>query len=336
MGIFNNFHKKEKPVFTGIARGVGGFGFGGGGGGPTGPTVTSGGTIITDGSYTYHVFTTDDTFENSQSRDITFLLVGGGGGTGGEPPNGGYTGGGGSGGVAYAPSWPIAPGSYPVVVGPGGQSTFRNLADPTTRGSDTTFEGVTALGGGVGFIDAFSPEPQPFTPLISGGSGGGNGDDSVDGAGTGLQPAQPNHGGLVTNYGSPGNNPPSGNGPGDGSRGGAGGGAGGGGPITTDRIPGNDGQPFPVFPAPVLAPAIPAPLRSGWTSEVGPTGIFGGGGAGNNGPGSYASGGTGGGGDSRLSGYDYTGGGAGGGHPDNMPSPLPQGGKGIVIIRYLT
>ena len=29
MGIFNEFFKKEKPVFTGIARGLGGFGFGG-------------------------------------------------------------------------------------------------------------------------------------------------------------------------------------------------------------------------------------------------------------------------------------------------------------------
>ena len=28
MGIFNEFNKKEKPVFTGITRGVGGFGFG--------------------------------------------------------------------------------------------------------------------------------------------------------------------------------------------------------------------------------------------------------------------------------------------------------------------
>ena len=30
MSIFNEFFKKEKPVFTGITRGVGGFGFGGG------------------------------------------------------------------------------------------------------------------------------------------------------------------------------------------------------------------------------------------------------------------------------------------------------------------
>ena len=31
MGIFNEFFKKEKPFFTGIARGFG-FGFGAGGG----------------------------------------------------------------------------------------------------------------------------------------------------------------------------------------------------------------------------------------------------------------------------------------------------------------
>ena len=32
MSIFKEFFKKEKPVFTGISRGVGGFGFGSGGG----------------------------------------------------------------------------------------------------------------------------------------------------------------------------------------------------------------------------------------------------------------------------------------------------------------
>jgi len=32
MSIFKDFFVKEKPVFTGIARGVGGFSFGGGGG----------------------------------------------------------------------------------------------------------------------------------------------------------------------------------------------------------------------------------------------------------------------------------------------------------------
>ena len=32
MSIFRDFFVKEKPVFTGITRGIGGFGFGGGGG----------------------------------------------------------------------------------------------------------------------------------------------------------------------------------------------------------------------------------------------------------------------------------------------------------------
>ena len=30
MSIFRDFFVKEKPIFTGIARGMGGFGFGGG------------------------------------------------------------------------------------------------------------------------------------------------------------------------------------------------------------------------------------------------------------------------------------------------------------------
>ena len=63
MSIFNEFFKKEKPVFTGITRGMGGFGFGaaaGGGGGPVAPNlVASGGTKVPyldspDGR-TYHI-----------------------------------------------------------------------------------------------------------------------------------------------------------------------------------------------------------------------------------------------------------------------------------------
>ena len=62
MSIFRDFFVKEKPVFTGITRGVGGFGFGsGGGGGASGPSSqyggsASGGTIsggIPVGNYRY-------------------------------------------------------------------------------------------------------------------------------------------------------------------------------------------------------------------------------------------------------------------------------------------
>ena len=56
MGIFNEFFKKEKPVFTGSR-----FGFGsGGGGGPAGPeafTVSGAsinpGGLVADNGYTY-------------------------------------------------------------------------------------------------------------------------------------------------------------------------------------------------------------------------------------------------------------------------------------------
>ena len=40
------------------------------------------------------------------------------------------------------------------------------------------------------------------------------------------------------------------------------------------------GRAFSRIPAPVIAPAIPAPVRPGWTPVVGPTGIFAGGGGG--------------------------------------------------------
>ena len=61
MSIFGDFFVKEKPVFTGITRGLGGFGFGGGGADSGEPTTVSGGTLVaegvTSGSYTYYGFT---------------------------------------------------------------------------------------------------------------------------------------------------------------------------------------------------------------------------------------------------------------------------------------
>ena len=50
MSIFNEFFKKEKPVFTGIARGVGGFGFGAAAG-DSSFISASGGTETTDGNF---------------------------------------------------------------------------------------------------------------------------------------------------------------------------------------------------------------------------------------------------------------------------------------------
>ena len=62
MSNFKDFFVKEKPVFTGIARGVGGFAFGVSGIAEVSPSFTASGGAITLGSnsangYTYHVFT---------------------------------------------------------------------------------------------------------------------------------------------------------------------------------------------------------------------------------------------------------------------------------------
>ena len=102
MSIFNEFFKKEKPVFTGITRGIGGFGFGAaagdGGGGdsgsvsPDGHTATGG--IISDFDdggtiYRSHTFITPGTFEVTAlstvyPAGIEYLVVAGGGGGGGS------------------------------------------------------------------------------------------------------------------------------------------------------------------------------------------------------------------------------------------------------------
>jgi len=62
-------------------------------------TVSLGGTIITDGDYKVHVFTSSGTFQiiNGGLSDVDYLIVGGGG-AGGCDPGAGWGGGGGGGG----------------------------------------------------------------------------------------------------------------------------------------------------------------------------------------------------------------------------------------------
>jgi hypothetical protein len=77
----------------------------------------------------------------SSSIGITALLVGGGGG-GGTSAGGVGGAGGGAGGVLDVPLTTLASGAYSVVVGAGGGSY--------TNGSDSSFNGETAVGGGRG------------------------------------------------------------------------------------------------------------------------------------------------------------------------------------------
>ena len=177
MSIFRDFFVKQKPVFTGITRGVGGFGFGkaaGGGGAASGPLSLSGGSVNPDGlepgnGYTYHTFTSPGTLTATGAGDVELFLIGGGGAGGG-----GFGGGGGAGALIYRTSVPVTEGSYPIVIGAGGIGTWvadpgPNPTSPTPdlHGQDSTALGFTAPGGGGG-----SPSSTPNT-ISPGGSGGG-------------------------------------------------------------------------------------------------------------------------------------------------------------------
>ena len=139
------WHKKEKPFFTGIARGVGGFGFGGAAGGVVGGNSFSGtGGEVSAGvapgnGYRYHYFktpgsfTVSSTYSTVSSSTIDVLLVAGGGG-GGDRSGGG----GGAGGIAFGQFVPI-PSSFagisiPITVGNGGSRGSRG-----NNGQDTYF-----------------------------------------------------------------------------------------------------------------------------------------------------------------------------------------------------
>ena len=185
--IFRDFFVKEKPVFTGITRGIGGFGFGAAGGGASGSAsnkiAASGGVIADyeDGGTKYraHIFANSGALTISSAdadATIEYLVVGGGGG-------GGYTGqaqtagaGGGAGGLRTnvpgvqnaggtsltAAAYPVSAGTYTVVVGDGGPAGT-----------------VSGTKGETGTDSAFYPPSHSSYPAVqyirgAGGGGGGN------------------------------------------------------------------------------------------------------------------------------------------------------------------
>ena len=223
---------------------------------PSGITATGGtmhtGQDNPDGTpYTWHVFPGGPrgpespmpyTFSVSAVTGpgkIEYIMVGGGG-IGGISPNpdpGGDYGGGGGGGAGgvicnfesppfqdsktYHPFYPVSPGAMTVSASPGsyaievGRAAAGNPA-PERNGKNSTFNGLTAVGGGAA---ARSGDP-PGLSAQGGGSGGGG---SANRAG-GANPTSPNQGG--------------GGGNGSGSGGSANGAGGGGGGA------GADGEPY--------------------------------------------------------------------------------------------
>ena len=306
--------------------------------------IASGGTEITSGNNKYHVFlgSSEQDFSVTKGGTCEILVVAGGG-------SGGYFYGcgGGAGGIVHAPDFPVETGvTYKVSAGNGAPSRPNDVGTgnngnpsyfkPSPAPAAPSATNLFAMNGGGG---GYSGDPEqwmvPFLPEI--GSSGGQVSPSDTSYRTPGFPGSTQHptGLKYSNIGSA--DLPN-------TRGGGGGGAGGGGgpnqdgSITTPASPGGAGRAFPSFPAPVLAPAIPSPVRPRWSPAVGPTGLFGGGGAGYNSPGTVprAPGGGGewrdGGGSATISGgVDYTGGGGAG------PNPAPgAGGAGIVIVTYPT
>ena len=138
---------------------------------PAGFISATGGTITTSGNYKYHTFTSSGTFSVSSvpsGRTIDFILVAGGGGAANQR-------GGGGGGVVVKTAQSVSSGSYSVSVGSGG--TF--ATNDGTNGGNTTFAGLTALGGGGGVYNIGSPNI---------GRSGGSGGAGTDGGGSALQP----------------------------------------------------------------------------------------------------------------------------------------------------
>lgn len=152
--------------------------------------TATGGTIYTDPTspnYKIHEFTSDGTFSITLAppiANIEVMMVGGGGG--------GSYGGGGAGGYIYRSAFSVSVGSYSISIGSGGSRGV-----PASKGGNTTFSTLVALGGGAGGGGTFNG---------TGGSGGGG----VDGAGpAGLQPSSAsggfgNKGGDWTSFGNDG------------------------------------------------------------------------------------------------------------------------------------
>ena len=292
----------------------------------TPPIISSGGTKIEDANYVYHVFThpNSDTFTSNTAVPAFYLVVAGGG-TGGT-----NSGGGGGAGGAYSnhPDVPApirqsalnitAGTTYPITVGDAGANSAigPSVITATAGGTGGDTEGDGSDGG-------------------SGGGGGNNFEPQSTTAGSASPPGQGNPGGRQIA-------------PAPGSSGGGGGGGWSEAGYSTGTVPspeepkrghGGSGRAIPSLPAPLLAPAIPSPERSAWTTAVGPQGYFAGGGGGAvdfNAGGDFIPGGLGGGGrgldpnnaDGDTAGVYGTGGGGG-----SAPAGNP-GGSGIVIIYY--
>ena len=144
------------------------------------PYATGGDTIMTDGTYWYHAFTSSGTFTPAKGLSCDVLVVAGGGGG----ASGGSGGGGGAGGLQLLSAQSLSTTNYSVTVGAGGASD--------TQGNNSQLGALTAsVGGGKG---------GSGVPGGNGGSGGGAYPGEVGGTATS---GQGNNGGAGGTFTSP-------------------------------------------------------------------------------------------------------------------------------------
>jgi hypothetical protein len=275
----------------------------------------TGGTVVTSGGFTYHVFTTSGNFQVvSGSRNIDYIVVAGGGGSGNN-----NSGGGGAGGFVGVSNVNANVGSYTVTVGGGGASVSA-VGNSGSNGSNSSFLSSTAIGGGGGMGGNFGVNGSGGPVAGSGGSGGGQ-SRSVGSPGSGT-----------AGQGTAGRNNPSG------PRGGGGGGATVGGGSSGDG--GNGTSAYSDWGAATGTGQNISGTRwyagGGGGSAEGGGNTSGIGGNGGGGRGGASNGATGGGGWALGTGENGTANTGGGGGGNDQPIGGGVGGSGIVIIRYLS
>lgn len=164
----------------------------------------TGGTVTTDGDYRIHTFTSSGTFNlivpgQAPYNTATSLIVAGGGGGGGVNSSNSTGGGGGGAGQVTPHLVNLFVQLYNVVIGSGGFGGAVTGVIPGSNGGNSTFDGITAIGGGYG--------GQGFVPGNSGGNGGGSnwaGPGIVVPGGIGIQFNGGDSSPGAVNYGSAG------------------------------------------------------------------------------------------------------------------------------------
>ena len=216
---------------------------------PNSSAAPTGGTITTAGGYRIHTFTANawnstlssafNTTNYGQTLDVEVLVVAGGAGGGAQ-----VGGGGGAGGLCYSSNFTVGVGSTSVQVGRGGigvEPYAGNSKRVGSRGANSTFGNISAIGGGGGGGHGSDTEQEaPFSGQETqrgrdGGCGGGSGtNNSSNNPGSATQGS----GAGYTGFGFSGGNATQG-----GWSGGGGGGAGGvGGNSPGGSTPGEGGS----------------------------------------------------------------------------------------------